>query len=637
MSFPAKDNLCTRFATEVVLRKCDTIGTKITIIPGSNRSDDEKKQLADFTCSTEGLDIGRVVDAAKVAMGLADGGKVFSTDVLRVEISGPDQPHLTMVDLPGLFVAGNKDQSTQDAEVVDALVMSYMENPRTIILACVSAKSDFALQQVTQRARAVDPKGLRTLGLITKPDTLDAGSDSEGSYLALAENKDVKFRLGWHVVRNRDYKQRNISTAERDQMEASFFSRGIWAALPPSQVGIAALRARLIKVLTDHLMKHLPVVLDDIEKGIVDCERIIANLGLTRQTTAEQRRYLLHASNNYCALIRAAVDGMYGDMFFAITDNEDYTPRRLRAAVQNSLSKFAEDMRLRGHYSFIAEEDDKENNVYPKQIRRDEYLKQVKDLMQRSRGRELPGTFNPLIISELFIKQCKPWKGLIDALVKSILDDANTTVQAAITHVTDPQTADALLRTVVAPGIAVLGSALAEKVTEILQSCISAHPITYNNYLIETVQRMQRARSQRVIETCLETHFNHVSFGKNVFKETLSLGSLAKQLLSSTEPDMEHFAGSLATDMMQAYYTVALKRIVDDVSVLAIESCLLSKLEGLLSLDIICDLDDYMVRHIAGESDEVTMERARAAEKLHVLEAGAAELKALQRKPMSST
>lgn len=70
---------------------------------------------------------------------------------------------------------------------------------------------------------------------------------------------------------------------------------------------------------------------------------------------------------------------------------------------------------------------------------------------------------------------------------------------------------------------------------------------------------------------------------------------------------------------------------------LAIESCLLSKLEGLLSLDIICDLDDYMVRHIAGESDEVTMERARAAEKLHVLEAGAAELKALQRKPMSST
>jgi hypothetical protein len=52
-----------------------------------------------------------------------------------------------MVDLPGLFLAGNKDQSEQDAALVEALVLSYMKNPRTIILAVVSAKSDFALQQ----------------------------------------------------------------------------------------------------------------------------------------------------------------------------------------------------------------------------------------------------------------------------------------------------------------------------------------------------------------------------------------------------------------------------------------------------------------------------------------------------------
>jgi hypothetical protein len=52
-----------------------------------------------------------------------------------------------MVDLPGLFMAGNKDQSAEDATLVKSLVLDYMQRPRSIILAVVSAKSDFALQQ----------------------------------------------------------------------------------------------------------------------------------------------------------------------------------------------------------------------------------------------------------------------------------------------------------------------------------------------------------------------------------------------------------------------------------------------------------------------------------------------------------
>lgn len=50
-----------------------------------------------------------------------------------------------MVDLPSLFLAGNKDQSEEDAKLVRGLVLSYIKKPRSIILAVVSAKSDFAL------------------------------------------------------------------------------------------------------------------------------------------------------------------------------------------------------------------------------------------------------------------------------------------------------------------------------------------------------------------------------------------------------------------------------------------------------------------------------------------------------------
>jgi hypothetical protein len=63
-----------------------------------------------------------------------------------------------------------------------------MKNPRSVVLAVVTAKNDHALQIILKRAKEVDPKGLRTLGLITKPDTLPRGSDSEADFINLASD-----------------------------------------------------------------------------------------------------------------------------------------------------------------------------------------------------------------------------------------------------------------------------------------------------------------------------------------------------------------------------------------------------------------------------------------------------------------
>lgn len=221
MSFPSKDNLCTRFATELILRRNLSSQTNISIVPGSDlgRTSDEKEKLLQFQYSDkEGpLDLGDITEKAKEIMGISETGKVFSSDLLRIELSGPEQPHLTLVDLPGLFQAGSTSQTDEDSETVRSMVRKYMEKPRSIILAVVSAKNDFNNQIVTRYAREIDPLGMRTMGLITKPDTLDEGSDSERFYVELARNNDVKFRLGWHVLRNRDYNSRNATLLERNR------------------------------------------------------------------------------------------------------------------------------------------------------------------------------------------------------------------------------------------------------------------------------------------------------------------------------------------------------------------------------------------------------------------------------------
>jgi hypothetical protein len=278
-----------------------------------------------------------------------------------------------MVDLPGLFLAGNKDQSEQDAALVEALVLSYMRNPRTIILAVVSAKSDFALQQVTRHARAQDPNGARTLGLITKPDTLDQGSDSERFFIELAQNKDVKFRLGWHVLRNRNFAERNEPSASRDAAEVEFFSTGVWKFLKPSQLGVAALRVRLSNVLRDQILRQLPSVLDDVSTGIDECKNTLEKLGTARATLAEQRRYLLRVSMRFSEILRAAIDGVYTDPFFKASKD-----RRIRAVMQNTLADFARDMRTKGHAKTIVDGPVQQNGD-PRTIPRSAYITEVKE------------------------------------------------------------------------------------------------------------------------------------------------------------------------------------------------------------------------------------------------------------------
>lgn len=109
VSFPVKSNLSTRFPTEIVLRKTSQSGLSVSIVPHHTRSESEGLALSSFHEKLEGFEgLPTLIDNAKAAMGISTHGKAFSKDLLRIEVTGLDRPHLTIVDLAGLHSFRNE-------------------------------------------------------------------------------------------------------------------------------------------------------------------------------------------------------------------------------------------------------------------------------------------------------------------------------------------------------------------------------------------------------------------------------------------------------------------------------------------------------------------------------------------------
>lgn len=401
IAFPTSEGLCTRFATELILRRGETTQISVHINPAPGRTDKEKAQLAAFSLkASDRRDVGNIIESAKVAMGLTgEAAKIFSTDVLRIELTSPDQPNLTIVDLPGLFGASDKNQSDEDLDLVQDLVTSYMKQRRSVILAVVAADNAFANQPVTKFAREIDPQGTRTLGLITKPDKIDRGSDNEQYYVELAQNQNVKLTLGWHVLRNKGFDTLDDTQEQRDKREKTFFVDSVWNCLERSQLGVEALRERLRGVLWSQIRQGLPGVKTDVQAGIQDTQAKLARLGASRDFMKEKQKYLLHISSRLTKLVRAAIDGVYADRFFeSYPGQSDAFDRRLRANVQRILAQYSEKMTENGHALEIVEDDLKplreRSNRY---VYRNTYMETVEMLMEECRARELPGTYVGLL------------------------------------------------------------------------------------------------------------------------------------------------------------------------------------------------------------------------------------------------
>ncbi|EJP60730.1 Dynamin family protein [Beauveria bassiana ARSEF 2860] len=613
---PVHGSLCTRFSTELILWRTRSASIVISIVPHHARSEIMKAALHAFHAElTDFNELPSQIEQAKSAM---DMQHAFSKDILRIEIRGPDRPHLTIVDLPGLIHSENKYQFASGISLIQRLVTRYMKQKRSIILAVVSAKNVYANQIVLKLARTADPDGMRTLGVITKPDTLNVGSESERSFLSLTRNQEVAFRLGWHVLRNRDTERELWTLDERDAEESNFLSSGAWTSLAPECRGSTSLRVRLSTVLVRQISRELPNLIREIEDLSIQCQESLEKLGMARTTSGEQKEYLIKISQSYQELIQNATAGTYTNPHFRESVTSDGYENRLRAVIQNRNRVFAKNMTERGQrYNIIADGGngaEARNDV----LTREQYIEKIVSMIRKNRGTELAGMLNPVIVTELFQELSSPWGEMAELHVRNVCKATYQCLKRLVDHIADSAAAETIFSGIFKPHLDALQQNSLAKLSELLKPHQESHPITYDQRFIKDRETVLNQREEVRVTALLKETFGTIYMdGETSVRASIDFSKLVQKLVKRPEFDVDHSAATDALDCLLAYYQTALSRFIDDVTVKVIETCVVGKLREIMDPMSIFKLDDDSISRFAGETEKcrTTREELKAKQK----------------------
>ncbi|KAG1666352.1 hypothetical protein FOA52_007890 [Chlamydomonas sp. UWO 241] len=240
--------------------------------------------------------------------------KNVSDKPIRLKIFSPHVLTMTLVDLPGMTRVPVGDQPSNIEQRIRDMVLEYIRNPSCIVLAVTPANSDLASSDALHIARMVDPDGARTIGVLTKLDIMDRGTNAG----VILRNAHIPLRLGYVgvVLRSQQDINNNTAMADARRAESAFFaSRPEYCDVAP-QCGTGNLARRLSAILVDHIRTLLPGLRRRIQDLLEQRTAELAAFGDAGALESKSARgaFLLQLLCDYSERLGAMLDGRHVEL-----------------------------------------------------------------------------------------------------------------------------------------------------------------------------------------------------------------------------------------------------------------------------------------------------------------------------------
>ncbi|KAH8881529.1 vacuolar protein sorting-associated protein 1 [Thozetella sp. PMI_491] len=201
----------------------------------------------------------------------------ISAAPINLRVYSPNVLNLTLVDLPGLTRVPVGDQPRDIERQIRDMIVKYIQKSNAIILAVTAANIDLANSDGLKLAREVDPEGQRTIGVLTKVDLMDEGTD----VIDILAGRIIPLRLGYVPVVNRG--QRDIDNKKPIlaalEAEKNFFDNHKAYRNKAAYCGTPYLARKLNLILMMHIKQTLPDIKGRIASSLQKYSTELEGLG----------------------------------------------------------------------------------------------------------------------------------------------------------------------------------------------------------------------------------------------------------------------------------------------------------------------------------------------------------------------
>ena len=270
----------------------------------------------------------------------------ISKKPIHLKIFSPHVLNLTLVDLPGLTKVAVGDQPEDIEQQIKEMLYSYITQDNTIILAVTPANQDLANSDALKLARKVDPQGDRTIGVITKLDLMDEGTDARD----ILENRFLPLKKGYIGVVNRSQKDIDTKKDLRAAMEAEreFFLTSPYKKMA-SKMGTKYLQQVLNKELSNHIRSKLPEIRAEIIKKSKEVDEDLKDMGYSEEDKPEESSRLIYrALQSFTDQVHSIIDGNGDD----VNINEVTGGALINRAFYHDFSSYFNDSFREGSFLF---------------------------------------------------------------------------------------------------------------------------------------------------------------------------------------------------------------------------------------------------------------------------------------------